>query len=266
MPLSLPISGSPPWGPCHVCAAVCRLISAAAPPRFLEGPPAGRRHLGGAESRRHGALTLPLTGRSGQGMRVLCLVGRSGPDGATSRICGGLFPVSARGGSRPWGLPQTSHEGAAEGIEVLLHKGSVRCLGFRLSADGGQQLSAQRQRPDLVDGKNGAQVSRIGGLRCSLVLGDGLQLLSAVHVEPQRRRPVLGVRPAALSLPPEAVEGLPRVPAAGFNRHDGRQGVWGSFWGRALGPSGRAALAGSMELTASRFQWQSCGCGMIRTW
>ena len=97
-----------------------------------------------------------------------------------------------------------------------MHEGCVRCLGFRLSADDEQQLSAKRRRPDLVDRENGAQVSRSRGLRRSLVLGDGLQLLSAVQVEPPRRGPVPGVRPAALSTPPEAVEGMSRVPAAGF--------------------------------------------------
>ena len=46
VPCCLPISGCPPWGPCHVCAAVCRVISAAVPLRSSKGPPAGRRDLG----------------------------------------------------------------------------------------------------------------------------------------------------------------------------------------------------------------------------
>ena len=70
------------------------------------------------------------------------LVGSGGPDGVASRVRGGMFPVSARGGLGPWGVPQTSDEGAAEGAEDLVHKGCVRCSGFCLSAHGGQQLSA----------------------------------------------------------------------------------------------------------------------------
>ena len=94
----------------------------------------------------------------------MCRVGR---DGAAPRVRGDVFPVSARGGLGPWGVPQTSHEGAAECSEDLVQKGCVRRLGFLLSADGGQ-------RPDLVNRENRAQVSRSGGLSCSLVLGDGL--------------------------------------------------------------------------------------------
>ena len=209
---------------------------------------------------------MPLTGRSGQGMRVPCRVGRGGPDGVSSHVRGGGFPVPARGGLGPWQVPQASHEGAAEGTEGLLHQGCVRCSGFLLSADGGQQLSAQRKRPVLVDRENRAQVSRSGALCRSLVLAEGLHLLSAVQVEPPGRRPVLGVRPTALRPPPEAVEGMPWVPAAGFTRQDGLRGSGGWFWGRGVGPSGRAALAGSTESTPSRFQWHSCGCQVIRTW
>ena len=197
-------------------------------------------------SGRYGALPLTGTSRSGQGMRVPCWAGRGGPDGAASRVCGGVFRVSACGGVGRWGVPQTSQEGGADGTEDLMHKGCVRCLGFRPSADGGQQLSAHGQRPDLVDRKNGTQVSRSGGLCRSLVLGDGLQLCLAVQVEPPRRRLVPGVRPAVLSPPPEAVEGMPRVPAAGFTRHDSRQDFWGLVLGQGGGRSGRAALAGSM--------------------
>ena len=41
VPRCLPISRWPPWGPCYVFAAVCCLISAAVPHRFLEGPLVG---------------------------------------------------------------------------------------------------------------------------------------------------------------------------------------------------------------------------------
>ena len=40
VPRCLPITGWPPWGPCHVCVVLCRLILAAVLPWFLEGPPA----------------------------------------------------------------------------------------------------------------------------------------------------------------------------------------------------------------------------------
>ena len=69
------------------------------------------------------------------------------------------------------------------------------------------------------------------------------------------------------SLPPEAAEGMPRVRAAGFPRHDGRQGVWGLVmgqWGGLVGS--RAARAGGMESVASRFQLHLCGCRVTRTW
>ena len=69
-------------------------------------------------------------------------------------------------------MPQ---KGAAEGTEDLVHKGRVCRLGFRLSADGGLQLPAHRQRPDLVDREDGVQVGRCQRLRRSLVLRDGLQ-------------------------------------------------------------------------------------------
>ena len=62
-----------------------------------------------------------------------------------------------------------------------------------------------------------------------------LSFLPAVQVEPPRRRPVPGVRSVALSAPPEAVEGMPRVPAAGFPQQDGRQGVWGLVMGQGGG-------------------------------
>ena len=65
-----------------------------------------------------------------------------------------------------------------------MHKSRMCCLGLPLSVDGGLQLVAQRQRPDLVDREDGAQVGRSGGLCCPFALGDGLQLLPAVGVEP----------------------------------------------------------------------------------
>ena len=217
----------------RVLGGVSHIVRSAPP--VVAGSSGRCRNLGRADSRRCGALPLPVTGRIGQGMCVPCWLGRGSPDGVASPVRGGVFPVSARGGLGPRGVPGTSHESAAEGTEDLVHKCCVRCSGFRLSADGGQQLSARCQRPDLVDPENRAQTCRSGALPRLLVLGDGLQLLSAVQVEPPRRRPVLGVRPAALSPSPEAVEGMPRVLAAGFIRHDGRQGVWGLVLGQGVG-------------------------------
>ena len=153
----LPLSAWPTWGLCHdFSGGVASHIGRSAP-----------LVLGGS-SGWYGALPLLVTGRSGHSMRVSCWVVRGRPDGAASRVREGVIPVSARGGLGPWGVHQTSQEGAAEGTEVLVHKGCVRCLGFRLSADGGQ-LSAQRQRRDLMGRKNGAQVSRSGGL-CRLLV------------------------------------------------------------------------------------------------
>ena len=148
--------------------------------------------------------------------------GQGGPDVVAWRLHEGVFPVSARGGSGPWEVSHAPHEGAAEGTEDFVHKGRVCRLGFDLSADGGLQLPAHRQRPDLVDREDEAQVGCCGGLRRSLALGDGLQLLPAVQVEPPCRRPVPGVQPAAPRPPPEAVEGMAWVPGAGCPRHDGR--------------------------------------------
>ena len=119
----------------------------------------------------YGALELPVTGRLGLGTRVPCWAGRGGLDGAASRVRGRVFLVSARGGLGPWGVSHTPHEGAAEGTEDLLYKGCVCCLGLPLSADGRLQLPANRQRPDLVDRQNRAQVGRCGGLRRPLALG-----------------------------------------------------------------------------------------------
>ena len=75
----------------------------------------------------------------------------------------GVFLVSARRGSGPWGVSHAPNEGAAEGTEDFVHKGRVCRLGLHLSADGGLQLLAQRRRPDLVDRKDGPQVGRSEG-------------------------------------------------------------------------------------------------------
>ena len=55
-----------------------------------------------------------------------------------------------------------------------------------------------------------------------------------------------------------------QVPAAPDTMAVRGSGGW--FWGREVGLSGRAAFAGSMELTASRLEWLSRWCGVIRTW
>ena len=85
-----------------------------------------------------------------------------------------------------WGFPR-SHKGAAEGTEGFVHKGRVCRLGLRLSVDGGLQLLAKRQHPDLVDCEDWAQVGRSGGLCRPFLLGDDFQLLPAVEVEPPCR-------------------------------------------------------------------------------
>ena len=176
---------------------------------------------------RYGALPLPATGRSGQGTCMPCWARRGGPDGAASRVHGGVFLVSARGGCGPLGVSPTPHEGAAEGTEDLVQKGCVCCLDFRLGANGRLQLPAHSSARIWRIAKTRDQVCRCWGFRRPLSLGDGLRWLPAVQVEPPHRRPVPGVRPAALSPPPEAVAGMARMPGAGFPGHDGRQGVWG---------------------------------------
>ena len=60
-------------------------------------------------------------------------------------------------------VTHASNKGAAEGTEDVVHQGRVHRLSLRLSADGGLQLLAQCQRPDLVDHEDGAQVGRSGG-------------------------------------------------------------------------------------------------------
>ena len=138
-----------------------------------------------------------MTGCGGQGTRVPRRLEQCGPDGVAPRVHEGVSPVFARGGSGPWGVSHAPHKGAAEGTEDFVHKGRVCRLGPRLSADGGLQLLAHRQRPDLVDCEHGAQVGCCGGLCRLLALGDGLQLLLAVQVEPPCGCSFPGVRPAA---------------------------------------------------------------------
>ena len=67
------------------------------------------------------------------------------------RLCVVAAGPVAGYGSGPWGVSHASHKGAAEGTEDFVHKGRVCRLGLRLSADGGLQLFAQRQRSDLAD-------------------------------------------------------------------------------------------------------------------
>ena len=125
-------------------------------------------------ARRCVVAALPVIGCGGEGTRVLRRVGRGGPEGVAPRVHEGVFPVSARGSSGPCGVSHAPHKGAAEGTEDFVHKGCVCRLSLILSADGGLQLLAQRQRPDLVDGEDWAQLGRSGGLCRPLALGDGL--------------------------------------------------------------------------------------------
>ena len=83
-------------------------------------------------------------------------MGLGGPNSVAPRVHEGVFRVSAPGGSGPCGVSHAPHKGAAEGSEDFVHKGRVCRLGFRLSADGGLQLPALRQGPDLVDREDGA--------------------------------------------------------------------------------------------------------------
>ena len=133
---------------------------------------------------RGGASSLQVRWPAAVGRACVCRVGWGG---AVPLVHEGVFPVLARGGSRPWGVSHASHKGAAEGTEDFVYKGRVCRLGLRLSVDGGLQLLAQRQRPDLVDHEDWAQSGRSGGLCRPFALGDGLQLLPAVEVEPPCR-------------------------------------------------------------------------------
>ena len=99
---------------------------------------------------------LPVIGCGGQDKRVPRQAGRGGPDGVAPRVHGGVVPVSVRDGSGPWGVLHASHQGAAEGTEALVHKRRVCRLGVRVDGDGGLQLPAHRQRPDLLDREDGA--------------------------------------------------------------------------------------------------------------
>ena len=97
-----------------------------------------------------------MTGCAGHGTRVRPPVGRGGLDGVATRVHEGVFPVSAHGGSGPWGVSHAPHEGAAEGTEDFVHKDPVCRLDLRLTADGGLQLLAHGQHPDLLDHEDGA--------------------------------------------------------------------------------------------------------------
>ena len=137
--------------------------------------------------------------RVGWGVAVLTVLPR-----VFMRVCSRsrLAVVQGSGGFH------APHEGAAEGTEDFVHKRRVCRLGLRLSVNGGLQLLAHRQGPDLVDREDGAQVGRCGGLCRPVALGDGLRLLPAVQVEPPCRHSVPGVRRAAPRPPPGAVEGM----------------------------------------------------------
>ena len=127
-----------------------------------------------------GASSLQVQWPAAVGRARVCRVGWGG---VVRRVHEGVFPVSARDGSGPRGVSHPSHKCAAEGTEDFVHKGPVCRLGLRLSVDRGLQLLAQRQRPDLVDRENSAQVGRSGGLCRPFALGDGLRLVLAVEVE-----------------------------------------------------------------------------------
>ena len=88
--------------------------------------------------------------------------GRRGTRAARVRLRVAAAGPVAGCGSGPWGVTHALHKGAAEGTEDFVHQGRVRHLGLRLSADGGVQLLAQCQRPDLVDREDEAQVGRSG--------------------------------------------------------------------------------------------------------
>ena len=101
-----------------------------------------------------------------RGRRVVSSLahGRCGTRAACVWLCAVAAGPVAGCGSGPWGATHASLKGAAEGTEDFVHKGRVCRLGFCLSADGGLQLAAQSQRPDLVDRKDGAQAGRSGVL------------------------------------------------------------------------------------------------------
>ena len=125
---------------------------------------------------------------------------------------GGGPRVVARCWSTHCGVIQMPDRGAAEGVEELAHVGCMCCSCFHLRADGERQLT-RRQRPDLADRKDGAPARRGGRVR-RFVGRDDLRLLPADQVKTPRRRPAPGVWPTLPGPPPEAVEGVPRVPTA----------------------------------------------------
>ena len=115
--------------------------------------------------------------------------------------------------------------------------------------------------------KTGAQVCRSGGLCRPLALGYWLPV-TVGHPGGSSTSPSIpwcaasGAEPTARGSRGHA-PGC-KVPASPYTTAVRGSGGW--LWGRGVGPSGRAARAGSMEPTASRFQWHSCGCGVIPTW
>ena len=168
-------------------------------------------------------------------MRVPCWAGRCGPIGAASHVCGGVFLASARGGLGHWGVSHTPHEGAAESTEDLVHKGCVCFFGFRLRTDGRLQLPAHRQRLDLVDRGNGAQLCRGRGSPPSARAGGSPPVAAGRPGGTSTSPSIPWCASSGADPPPEAVEGMARVPGAGFPRQNGRQGVWGLIPGQGGG-------------------------------
>ena len=182
------------------------------------------------------------------------------------RVPEGVLQFSARGGSGPPGVSHAPHEGAAEGTEDLVDKGCLRCLGFRLSADGGLQLLAHRSAWIWWIAKTGHMLVTVGvstvrsrwGMASSCCRPSRWNLHVAVQslVCGQRRR-------AHRQRQWRAWPGC-QVPAAPDKM--AVRGSWGWPLARGSGWSGRALFAGSMESTGSRLEWLSCGSGVIRTW
>ena len=154
------------------------------PAAAVSSPPLHMAGAGFALRVRGGASSLQVRWPAAVGRGHVC---RDRWGGAVLRVHEGVFLVLVRGGSGPLGVSHALHKGAAEGTEDFVHKGRECRLGLCLSVDGGLQLLAQRQGPDLVDREDWAQVGCSGGLCRLFALGDGLQLLPAVEVEPPCR-------------------------------------------------------------------------------
>ena len=135
------------------------------------------------------------------------------------RVCSRFRLVVVEG---PGGLPTRRTRALRRALRISCTRDACSPLASVSVRMAGFQLPAHRHRPDLVDRKDGTQVGRFGGLRRLLALGDGLQLLPAVQVEPPCRRPVPGLRQATPRPPLRVVEGMAWVPGAGCPRHDGR--------------------------------------------